>query len=116
MLFARLRRFLFSMLFVMLAVWPLGAAAQNSDGIVDAQRQTIESLSKQTDEFEKRIAANSDEDAKLVEIRLHLEDLARQLLASATAFRPRLAAINERLQEIGPPPPAGQSEPEIITG
>src|SRR5690606_27676165 len=39
----------------------------------------------------------------------HLEQLARELIASGVAFRPRLAAINTRLEEIGPP--RGEGEP-----
>ena len=52
----------------------------------------------------------------LVEIRLQLEDLARALLKSGLAFRPRLAEINARIEQLGPPPGEGQpAEPEIVT-
>ena len=45
-----------------------------------------------------------------------LEEMARDLLASGVAFRPRLSEINSRVEQLGPPPAEGQPpEPEIVT-
>ena len=60
--------------------------------------------------------AIAEEDTKLVEIRLKLEELGRELLTSAVAFRPRLSEINARMEQLGPPPAEGQPpEPDIVT-
>lgn len=96
-----------------------GALAQPVDGtnnaLVEEQRAAIERYSSQTDELERRIAADGNEDAKLVAVRLQLEQLARELLVSAVAFRPRLAEINAKLEQLGPPPADGQQEPDLVT-
>ena len=69
-----------------------------------------------TDDFETKIEASRDDDTTLVEIRLQLEELARQLLKSGLAFRPRLAEINARIEQLGPPPAEGQpAEPDIVS-
>ena len=119
MLFARLRRFILLMFLGMAATWAPGAAAQtvepSDSAIVNAQQVLIEGFTRQTDELEKQLDSNLAEDGKLVEVRLKLEQLGRELLASATAFRPRLQEINARLEQLGPAPATGQTEPEIVT-
>ncbi len=81
-----------------------------------SQRQAIDDMAKQADEFEKRIDSNDDNDSRLVEIRLKLEELAQNVLASAVAFRPRLTEINARIEQLGSPPADGQPpEPDIVT-
>ena len=119
MLFARLRRFILLMFLATAAAWPLGAAAQtvgqSNSAIVNEQQSLIEGFSRQADELEKRLNSDLAEDAKLVEVRLKLEQLGRELLASATAFRPRLSEINARLEQLSPAPADGQTEPEIVT-
>ena len=105
--------------FLVVAAFPSGVLAQGvgntGNTLIDEQRGLIDGYSRQTDELEKRIAASSDEDAKLVEIRLQLEELARELLAGAVAFRPRLSEINTRLEQLGPAPPEGQQELDIVS-
>src|SRR6185369_9496047 len=73
--------------------------------------------SKKINDIADRIEAASDDDGKLVEIRLQLADLAGAVLQSGVAFRPRIAEINARLEQLGPPPAAGQpAEPDIVSG
>ena len=116
--FVRLWR---SLILILLAVaaFSSGALAQGvgntGNALIEEQRSVIDKYSGQADELEKRIAANSEEDARLVDVRLQLEELARQLLASAVAFRPRLSEINARLEQLGPAPPEGQQEPDIVS-
>ena len=101
------------------AAFSSGALAQGvgntGNALIEEQRSVIDKYSGQADELEKRIAANSEEDGRLVDVRLQLEELARQLLASAVAFRPRLSEINARLEQLGPAPPEGQQEFEIVS-
>ena len=87
--------------FLAVALFTSGAFAQavgNTDNaLVDGQRAAIQKYSAEADALEKQVAANGDQDGKLVEIRLKLEELASELLSSAVAFRPRLSEINARL-------------------
>ena len=116
--FVRLWRPLILILLAVAAFSP-GALAQGvgntGNALIEEQRSVIDKYSGQADELEKRTAANSEEDARLVEVRLQLEELGRQLLASAVAFRPRLSEINARLEQLGPAPPEGQQEPDIVS-
>ncbi|HET9537756.1 MAG TPA: mechanosensitive ion channel family protein [Mesorhizobium sp.] len=92
------------------------AVVQAEDGIVNQQQKTIEALAKKIDDLEKSITANSEDDAHLVEIRLQLEGVNRELLASGQAFRPRLAEISARLDQLGAPPEKdAPPEPSIVT-
>ena len=85
-------------------------------GLSIEQQKTIEALAKKIDDLEKSITANSEDDAHLVEIRLQLEEVNRELLASGQAFRPRLAEISARLDQLGAPPEKdAPPEPSIVT-
>jgi potassium-dependent mechanosensitive channel len=115
----RPRNLLAVLFLAMTMAWPMAAVAQGvgSTGspLINSQRQAIDAIAKQTDEFEKRVVANAENDARLVEIRLKLEELSRSLLSTAVAFRPRLAEISSRLEQLGPAPAEGQpAEPDII--
>ncbi len=89
-------------------------APAGATSLVQEQRDSIRKYAAQADDLERQTGADSDEDGKLLEIRLKLEEVARELLASAVAFRPRLAEINARLDQLGTPPTDGQAEPEIV--
>ena len=93
-----------------------GPAEATGSEIVVAQRDKIAAITRKTEQLQARIPANSDNDGVLVEIRNQLEGLARELIASGVAFRPRLAAINARLDEIGPARGDGEPpEPATLT-
>ncbi|MER8532243.1 mechanosensitive ion channel family protein [Mesorhizobium sp. M1005] len=93
------------------------ALGQGAAGLVTDQQKVIQSLTAKTDDLEKKIQQDGQDDATLVEIRLQLEDLSRAALTSALAFRSRLGDINDRIETLGPPPAAGQpAEPDIVTG
>lgn len=95
----------------------LGAPAQaTGTEIVLEQRDKIAVISRKAEQLQTRILSNSDNDGVLVEIRNGLEGLARELIASGVAFRPRLAVINARLDEIGPVRGEGEPpEPATLT-
>lgn len=105
--------------FLAVALVTSGAFAQavgdTDNALVDGQRAAIQKYSAEADLLEKQVTANGDQDGKLVEIRLKLEELASELLSSAVAFRPRLSEINARLEQLGPVPPDGQSELDIVS-
>lgn len=94
----------------------LGPVKAPSPEVVEEQRVRIAAIAARTDALEARMRANDENDAVLVEVRVALEGLARDLIASGVAFRPRLAAINLRLDEIGPAPADGDpAEPAGLT-
>ena len=92
------------------------AASQSPIGLIADQQKMIQDLTAKTDGLEKKIQADGEEDSSLVDIRLQLEQLSHESLNTALAFRPRLAEINARIQQLGPVPAAGQpAEPDIVT-
>jgi small-conductance mechanosensitive channel len=103
-----------------LAFLPSPAGAQglgrSGSSIVDEQRSVISGLTSRTNELEKDINANPEDDAKLVDIRLQLEEIVRELITSSVSFRPRLGEINARIEQLGAPPAAGAApESDIVT-
>ncbi len=96
-----------------------GAFAQGvgstGNALIEEQRAVIQAYSAQADALAQQIKNDSEIDARLVEIRLKLEELSRELLTSAVAFRPRLSEINARLEQLGAPPTDGQQELDIIS-
>lgn len=85
-------------------------------GIVADQQKVIEQLKAQVLTLEQDMTKSEEDDSRLLEIRLELEQLSQQLLGSAVAFRPKLTEINERLTQLGPVPAEGQpAEPDIVS-
>jgi potassium efflux system protein len=109
------RRLAVFLILVVAAVMPFGAIAQSVGGVIGEQQKVIDELTRKTDILEKQMAANDEDDGRLVDIRLQLEALGRELLTSGQAFRPRLSEINSRLEQLGPAPGNDQPpEPEVI--
>ncbi|MBZ9676037.1 mechanosensitive ion channel family protein [Mesorhizobium sp. ES1-1] len=118
---SRLLRLILLLTLVVLAPLSLDASAQGLGqapaGLIADQQKILQDLTAKTDNFEKKIDEDGEDDASLVEIRLQLEELSRQSLNSALAFRTRLGEINTRLDQLGPAPAAGQPpEPDIVSG
>jgi potassium-dependent mechanosensitive channel len=84
--------------------------------IYDEQKPLIDGVAAALEGLRGRVDRFADDDARLVETRIELEGLARQVLAASVAFRPRLQEINARLEQIGAPPGEGlPPEPEITS-
>lgn len=99
-------------LFILAAALFSQAVAQDlgksPTGVIADQQEVIAGLSSKVDALQKKVEENSEDDAGLVDIRLQLEELSRSLLQSAVAFRPRIAEINARLEQLGKPPAEGK--------
>jgi small-conductance mechanosensitive channel len=103
--------------------WHTAALAQTAapangtgTGIVAQQREAIEKLTAQVDAAEKKIEADGEDEEALVKSRADLEAIDKSLLGSGVAFRPRLAEINSRIEQLGAPPAEGQpAEPELVS-
>ncbi|MBN9252009.1 MAG: mechanosensitive ion channel family protein, partial [Mesorhizobium sp.] len=113
-------RYIVALMLAVAVLLPQTATAQDqapaSTPLVAEQQKALDTLTRMADGFEKQISLEGEDDAKLVEIRLGLEDISREALQSALAFRPRLAEINARLEQLGPAPADGQApEPDIVT-
>ena len=94
----------------------IGPVRAPSPEVIGEQRTKITQIAADAARLEARMRANLEDDAVLVEVRNALDGLARDLIASGVAFRPRLAAINERLDEIGPARGADEpAEPPALT-
>ncbi|MFA6154418.1 mechanosensitive ion channel domain-containing protein [Mesorhizobium sp.] len=118
---SRLLRLILLMALVVAAPLSLDASAQGLGqapaGLIADQQKILQDLTTKTDNLEKKIDQDGEDDASLVDIRLQLEELSHQSLNSALAFRTRLGEINTRLDQLGPAPAAGQPpEPDIVSG
>jgi small-conductance mechanosensitive channel len=83
--------------------------------LLDRQRAVIEELMKRGENLQRLVEQNATDDARLVELRLELEELATAFLGAGVEFRPRLNEINLRLDALGPAPGEDQPpEPEIV--
>ncbi|MBZ9895294.1 MULTISPECIES: mechanosensitive ion channel family protein [unclassified Mesorhizobium] len=119
-MFFKLLRLVLMFALVLAAPLSFDASAQGLGqapaGLVADQQKILQDLTTKTDNFDKKIQQDGDDDATLVDIRLQLEELSRQSLNSALAFRTRLSEINSRLEQLGPAPAAGQPpEPDIVS-
>ncbi|MBA3446065.1 MAG: mechanosensitive ion channel family protein [Pseudaminobacter sp.] len=86
---------------------------RNASAVVNEQRAAVNHLIARTDELERQIGSNSENDARLVDIRLKLEDIEREVIQGSIAFRPALADINARIEQLGPAPtPDERPEPQ----
>lgn len=119
MISTALRRIAFSLMLIVGAMIAQAHAQDNAQalpGLLTAQQDVIAGLTAKVDGLQKRIDQNADDDAALVDDRLQLEQLSRDLLQSGVAFRPRLTEINDRLAQLGQPPVEGQPpESDLVT-
>ncbi|WP_274628477.1 mechanosensitive ion channel family protein [Arvimicrobium flavum] len=116
--FLRLLAVLAALLVVSVAASAQSAAPapQPASEIVSSQKSVLDSLTRRTDDIEKRIEESKDSDDKLVDARVALEEISVEVLHSSVAFRPRLAEINARLEQLGPAPAEGQTpETELVS-
>lgn len=81
--------------------------------LIEEQREIIRGLAPRVDALEAASEAAAEDDARLVAIRNELEALSIEIASSRKAFTPRLAEINNRLDQIGPPSEDG-SEPDAL--
>jgi len=105
------RHFLAVLIVLGAAACPVAAqdmAAAEAAQLLEEQRQALETLTTTLEGLEKDIVAHDDDDAYLVRLRLKLEAVSAESLQSALAFKPRLAEINTRLEQLGGPPAEGQ--------
>ncbi|MEO5322541.1 mechanosensitive ion channel family protein [Mesorhizobium sp. CC13] len=119
MLVSAARRVAVSLILVAFACW-MPAAAQDIGrapaGVIADQQEVIASVTGKVDALQRKLDQSQEDDAALVEIRLQLEQLSRELLQSGVAFRPRLSEINARLEQLGKPPAEGQpAESDVVT-
>jgi len=114
---ALFRQALACLLLLLVSLMALPASAQSTStptGILAEQGPVIRAFVSDVNSLEQRMAADADDDARLLEIRNQLDEVGRSVLSESTEFRPRLAEINARLDQIGPAPADGQNEAQQI--
>lgn len=115
------RRLAILLIGILALLWAGMAAAQNvgsyGSGLIGEQQTELDRLAAKIDDLNRKVKASAEDDARLVVLRAELETVSQALLKSGLAFRPRLAEINARLEQLGPAPGEGQPpEPDIVAG
>ncbi|MCB1377113.1 MAG: mechanosensitive ion channel family protein, partial [Alphaproteobacteria bacterium] len=97
---------------LLLGFLAFAAAAQG----VEEKKAELEKLSAQIARIETAVQEKTTDDAALVKLRIDLESFSKAVIDFGVSLRPRLSQINARLEELGPPPQAGEpAEPEQLT-
>jgi hypothetical protein len=92
-------------------IWAAAALAAD----YAAKREELAGIGRNLAAVERDIPAAAEDDAKLITLRVKLEDLSKALIGFGVSLRPRLVEINNRLTELGSPPKEGEPpEPTII--
>ncbi|WP_343213966.1 mechanosensitive ion channel family protein [Ensifer oleiphilus] len=104
------------------AASPTQDAAQANDATIAAdagQSQTAEQLAtagKELKRLKELVGKASDDDIALAELKVQVDAVAKQIISTSIATRPRLDEIKARLTELGDPPGEGQPpEADIVT-
>ncbi|MCU0791130.1 MAG: hypothetical protein MUE79_08785, partial [Nitratireductor sp.] len=72
-------------------------------------------LQRELARIEAGIAEHATNDERLVNLRVETDKLAKSLIEFGVSFRPELARINARLEELGAAPKEGEpAEPDIV--
>ncbi|MEZ5812886.1 MAG: mechanosensitive ion channel family protein [Rhizobiaceae bacterium] len=103
--------------FLALAVvmMPGALRAQTANNVLEEQKAVVAELTQKVKEISDSIDTSSEDDNKLVELRLQLESLAEKILGSAVNLRPRLNEIRLRLDQLGAAPGEHEApEPDIV--
>lgn len=119
-----LKRALFALVAIAPLFLPAMAVAQDpapaaeapvvSNPIADAN-QKLERARQQLVDLRGRVEAARDNEVKLGELKLEVEQLGRSALEASVSTRERFNQIKGRLDELGPPPAEGQpAESEMI--
>lgn len=92
------------------------APAAPVSAVIQQQRPVIDGLKQQTKVISDQLDKATASDETLANFKLQLDALSRKLLDAGVAFRPRLAEINTRLEQLGAAPAADQpAEPAIVS-
>ncbi|WP_367718641.1 mechanosensitive ion channel family protein [Nitratireductor sp. GISD-1A_MAKvit] len=102
------------LVFQLVAVVP--AASQGAESFLQSQREKISEIESTVGRMENEVDDRATDDAELVQVRVELEKLAREIFDASLAFRPRLSEINTRLEQLGEPRKDGEpAEPVEVT-
>lgn len=84
--------------------------------VVQQQKPVINDLKQQTKVINDQLQKSATSDESLANLKLQLDGLSKKLLDAGVAFRPRLAEINTRLEQLGAAPTGDQAaEPAIVS-
>ena len=100
----------------LLLVFATAAAAQDprvdlqvSPAVQSAQDQ-LDGADRKLNDIQQKVDDSSTDDARLIDLKLALEELSQEMINVGVSLRPRLTEVKSRLDSLGAPP--GEGEPE----
>ena len=100
----------------LLLVFATAAAAQDprvdlqvSPAVQSAQDQ-LDGADRKLNDIQQKVDDSSTDDARLIDLKLALEELSQEMINLGVSLRPRLTEVKSRLDSLGAPP--GEGEPE----
>jgi len=91
------------------------ATQQTAVPAVSVALEKLDAADKALTEFAKVIEEDADNDSKLVEVNVKLEELSRALIEVGVSLRPRLTEIKSQIETLGEAPKEGEpAEPEDL--
>lgn len=82
----------------------------NLSSTVRSAKDTLDKADSKLADIRKQIDDNAQNDTNLIDLKLALEEMSRQMIDVGVSLRPRLTEIKSRLDMLGAPP--GEGEPE----
>ena len=111
--FSRMIRFGF---LALLLVFASGAAAQDPrvdmemSPAVQSAQDLLDGADRKVAQIQKQVADNADDDLRLIDLKLEVEELSRKMIEVGVSLRPRLTEVKSRIELLGDPPAQGQPE------
>nr|WP_117192767.1 mechanosensitive ion channel family protein [Rhizobium terrae] len=84
------------------------AADVTIDSINMEMKNKIDVIRKRLDSFRNRIQSDTQDDARLAELRVQAEEIVAEMRAASDAMKTRVEQIQARLTSLGDPPKEGQ--------
>lgn len=86
-----------------------------SQNVFEEQQENIAQLKQEVGQLVDELNLNPNNDEALSSLRLRFDALSKKLSSNSAPFRPRLAEINAKLEELGQPASdAGEEEPPVV--
>ena len=84
------------------------AAIINDENAIQKAEQEITDAQKRLETLRKVVEGNVTDDSRLIDTKVSIDEVTRDLLATTVNLRPRLDEVKSRLDQLGEPPAEGQ--------
>ncbi|WP_170984610.1 mechanosensitive ion channel domain-containing protein [Rhodoligotrophos defluvii] len=95
---------------LLLVLWTTAFAAWGQDATLDRIQRQIDPINQQLEQLKNQIVRVDLPTAALDKARAQIEDIRTATLQMIDALQPQLAAANQALEQLGPPPEGGAEE------